>query len=477
MITIICLLNFAIVGATVFLPNEYLAWNSYLLYGIQACLLLPAVLLKTRYLKDLFLPTSFVLAYQLVSLTLGGYLVPRGFGHYKGYQDVVLASTGYNLIVPFLLLTNLALFILSCRTLRILAVPQDLCLRHSGEPKGPARLANFSLSIVVLIGFLFVTLADLYSLFSFQLALLIILFSVLSKHRVWYRYFLYLFFLGFLVQFDNENKREIIITLFLILFLEFFYGRNRLVLNLRSIFVYAFATAIFFTLILTSSIMRGYGTLGATSVTEAIESVPAYVGSADFVDGITDNLELNYSYGAAIVSMNMVLTGEIKYQKGLTLVKVLFLPISREWFPAKPKGMMQLFTEAYVPEAWEDGGSLPVFFSSEMFVNFHYFGLVVYLFIMWLLNRFFIGFHNSPPQTLLYYTNLFFLITVFPFVRGSGLEQYVLYYLCALPVLILPIFSGMILFCAKKKRAALRKVANLCASPVPTNASAVPSPE
>ena len=85
-------------------------------------------------LKNLFMPTFFVLVYFLVNLTLGSWLVPRDYGWNKWFTEIALSIDYYNIIVPFLLASNLILFFLSRATLRRCKLRLRLAIRSSTRP-------------------------------------------------------------------------------------------------------------------------------------------------------------------------------------------------------------------------------------------------------------------------------------------------------------------------------------------------------
>jgi hypothetical protein len=205
----------------------------------------------------------------------------------------------------------------------------------------------------------------------------------------------------------------------------------------KKILLYISGIALFLILIMTSSILRGYGQFDVSSLPKAISYVPKYISADIFVDGLTDNLELNYSYGTAVTSMDKILNGELRYQYGMTLLKVLFLPIPRKLFPDKPESIMQQFTRIYNPSYWAAGGSFPVILPCDMFLNFSYLGVLPFAFVWLILNYTFVKFHHISNRNIIYFSYIFLFITVLMFARGSGLELYLLYCIFAMPVFIL----------------------------------------
>lgn len=436
MILVLCASAFAVALAMA-LQNDVLAQHSYALYGLQLATMIPYLLRKAVFLKNLFLPSFFVLVYFLLNLTLGSYLVPRDYGWNREFTDVALAIRHYKLIVPYLLLANVVLFLLTDLAFRRMNALSRNMERGSpphtgarGEAWGMGRMPFY------FAAFFLVSYFDVYSAFSFQLAILIVHTTDPAMRGRWYRFGVYAYYLMTMVAFDFGNKREIAIVLFLIMFVEAYFGRIVLRFGLRNLAAFAAVAASFFALILAASILRGYGDFPVTSVFQAISYIPRYMTSEMFIDGITDNLELNYNYGCAITSIDLGIRGLIDYQYGASLIKPLFLPIPRELLPWKPESIMQIFTQVYAPEWWLEEGSMPVMFASEMFLNFSYLGLAPFALVLGLINRLFVGFHLAPPGSFAFLSCAFLSITVLTLARGGGIEQYLLYYLLAIPVFL-----------------------------------------
>jgi hypothetical protein len=181
----------------------------------------------------------------------------------------------------------------------------------------------------------------------------------------------------------------------------------------------------------TASILRGYGGFPVSGLFDAMKYVPAYITSDLFVDGITDNFELNYNYGVAITSLELLMDGRLDYQYGMSFIKVFFLPIPREILEWKPESVLQLFTREYAPSWWVVGGSMPVMFASEMFINFSYFALIPIAIVLRFLDGLFVYWNGADKLSLGAMSAVFLVITVLMLARGSGVEQYILYYAVA----------------------------------------------
>ena len=424
--------NLALVALGVLLPNKMLMWESWQLYWLQAVVLIPYSLRRAKYASNLFMPSLFTLAFFTVNLCFGAYLVPRGVGYYKDYTARALAITSYNTIVPYLLLCNLILCLVTVRTLRLLERLKQI----ETYRVRPSTGAGIIPQVLLLGGFVVCSYYDFPGAFSVQLALLVVHFGILSRGHARYRYLVYPLYLLIEVALNYDNKREIVIVLFLLLFLEAYYRRVRLTMSPGNVFRYVAAAAAFMAFVLTASILRGYGGFEPSSLVQAVRVIPDYIGAPVFQDAIVDNLELNYNYGSSVTAIDFTVHGKLPHLLGLSFWKVLFLPIPRDLVPWKPQSVLQLYTQAYDPTFWSENLSLPVVFSSEMYVNFAFFGLLPFALVWVGLNRIFIGFHSAVPQSFWYNTTVFLCVTTLIFARGSGMELYVLTYLLAVPVFV-----------------------------------------
>lgn len=430
--------NACLVLAACLLPDGFLALHSYLFYGAQLLTLVPYVLRRGGLGAHAFLPTTFSLAYFLVSETLGSILVPRFYGFQKEYAEVALNITHYNLIVPYLLLANLLLFVLS-----VLAGPLVTRRVHTVAAEfasvRPRLLQGWGLVVDLCLPplFLVVSVFGGIAAFSLQLAVVVVHAWELLRRPRWYRLAFYLAYLLGMLATSFQSKRQIVIVLFLFAFLEAAKTGYRLRWNPWALAQYFGFGGLFLGLVLVASVLRGYGGFENGSVFAAVRAVPQYVGSDFFIDGLTDNLELNYSYGAGITAIDLTRRGVIEHQYGASIWKVLFLPVPRDAFTWKPESALQVYTKRFDSDMWAIGGSLPVFLQSDMFMNFDVLGLLPFVLIWLGVNGLFLAFLRAPGRDLRSYSVLFLSIIVLVLARGSGLELYLLTYLLGLPILVL----------------------------------------
>lgn len=420
-------------AVSLLLPQSFLSQNCYLLFGIQGVWTLTATARRLGRISNMFLPSTFTLIYFTVNLTIGGYLVPRGYGFDKQFSLTTPYVTTYNIIVPFLLLTNLVLYLLSARRLpqlNSLPAGRDLPSMSADGFEIPRAALYFG-------AFLAVGYFDFFNGFSTQLAIMICHLTGMALRRTPYRFPIYLAYLVGLIYFSAENKREIAMALFLVAFIEMWIRDLRTRFTPRAIVIYLGLFLGFIGLIMWASILRGYGEYNADGPIDALSYIPTYAASDDFADGITDNLELNYNYGVTITSIDYVLTGQIPYQFGTSFLKILYLPVPRQVFPTKPESVLQIFTKSYAPGWWSVGGSMPVMFAAECFINFHVLGLLALAAVMAWLDGLFVAWHRIDKRSLAANCSLFLCITILLLARGAGIDQFALYFLVSVPTFLL----------------------------------------
>jgi hypothetical protein len=441
-VKVIVFLNIFLAVLSLAFSNEFLMFNSYILYGIQFFIAIGYIVYKVRYLHYFLLPSIFMLVYFLLNLTIGSYLGPRGFGWMKEFSYSLLDIRGYNIIVFYMLIINTILVYLS-----LLFIEKCNLVNNKKAPVvfPPLNIELLFKTALLFCLFLSVTILDVFAKFAFQMAIIVVHVSTCSYRSFSLRLMTYLFYILMMVSFNFDSKREVILV-FLYAFLAESILLNK-VFRIRVGTVLLFVTAIvlFFVLILSSSILRGYGSYGATTFIDALIFIPDYISSDAFADSLTDNLEAAYNYAVSVIAIDFVMESKIDCQYGLTLVKFIFLPLPREVFDFKPESLIMIFTKTYDPKFYSIGGSYPVVFSSEMFVNFHYFGLVSFFAFMYMFNSFYISMLSHKVGTFKYLIFSYLVIMFFIVIRGSGLELYVLNFLAALLVFTVFKFPSFIL--------------------------------
>lgn len=268
----------------------------------------------------------------------------------------------------------------------------------------------------------------------------------LSKLNKIKRYMGYAILIIFFTTFSVDEKREAIFLIFPIIWLE--ANRYRTKLTPSVIFSGTAVIAILTTLILSMSIIRGYGNFGdVSSIYEAILFVPQYIDSDFFISAFLVNIEATYLYFHALNSIDMLLSDLDLLAYGSTLIKPLFIIFPREIFPLKPDSILELYTSAYDPGGRAIGGSWTIGLFSEFIWNFHILGIFLVLLVAKLLcklNLLMLGSASyiNPAKIIMY---LFIFLHLFTWVRGSGLDQYFIYLMIGL-ISVAPIYFIHVLF-------------------------------
>jgi len=214
------------------------------------------------------------------------------------------------------------------------------------------------------------------------------------------------------------------------LIIELIFHDKRIRLSLRNILAVCVIGVVSVFYILSASIARGYGSLGADDITESVFLVSEYAGNDAFNAMVGNNFETPYHYATAVISCDYTLTKKTPILFGETFIKVLFIPIPRSIY--KPRKMIDVFTTAYDAQKRMEGVSYPVSVYSEFFANFHVLSFF-FLYVLFLVfQKIYIRMINNARTNRDFYiywvpTSALFL----QFVRGSGLESLVIYSILA----------------------------------------------
>jgi hypothetical protein len=250
------------------------------------------------------------------------------------------------------------------------------------------------------------------------------------------RWLLYFGIIFVFALFSIQEKREAIFLLFPMVYLEITKGL--LQFTVRSFFLSILTIFFIATLILSMSIGRGYGDFGEDlSLLESFGYIDDYIKSPEFVIYFAQNIETNYTFFHSLNSMELVLLDSSHLSYGSTFWKVFLIPFPRSIFPFKPDSILELYTSAYASSFRSIGGSWVVSVFSEFVWNFSILGVgASYLFgrLMGVFN------HKLSSSVLkndgIGTIRLLFTYTIlFTYVRGSGLDQFVLYWLIGISVI------------------------------------------
>ena len=272
--------------------------------------------------------------------------------------------------------------------------------------------------------------------YVFQVAIAIPLCFMLAMEGKSYRWPLYLLLIGLFLAGHFDSKREILFIFILIFLGEVVRGWIKLDLTFKKWILFASMGVGVFYIIILSSLLRGYGGYNIKGVWDATKYVSVYMHEDYFKDAVVSNLEISAVYGNSANGAGYVFDGHTKLLQGSTFIKVLFIPIPRSVYPNKPKSMVDIYTARFVPAFRRDGGSLPIVLYSEVLWNFHLLGLpILFLFYRWF-NRWCYTAFSQLRQGVLSFRNMsavFLFITFIQFVRGAGMDVWLLYYFIAMP--------------------------------------------
>lgn len=240
-----------------------------------------------------------------------------------------------------------------------------------------------------------------------------------------------------------DSKREGLFVLIAAAAIEFATHRTQLRGSTRQFVATGFACLTIVVFIAWSSIMRGYGQYHPKSAVEGLSYVPTYLREPFFWDAAANNFETNAVFGNTAYCHVLISQGRIETQLGATLIKIAFIPIPRDILPQKPRSMIDLYTSVVAPQFRQARGSLPVTFPVELYANFHLPGLILLFPLFIFLDRLYthacVVLQNTPrldeAMQIRVQSGIFLACTTVLFVRGSGLEMYIIYFLIGAPLM------------------------------------------
>jgi hypothetical protein len=344
----------------------------------------------------------------------------------------LLKVQNFQVIIFYLLLVNIILFALTIRALNI----NPLTPKKNNLPEVDIEHSNINIFSVFVI-FIIVSLIPFFGSFGLQFGTVIIFCIAIKSKSFLKRILLYLPLLIMFVIFNHDNKREVILMTFAILALDSLFSKEKFKIDIKNSSLYIVAISLLVTLVTTSSILRGYGGYGDVNFFKALSLVPKYIGSDNFIDSIIDNFEVSSVYPSVVLSIEYIETGRLSLIYGESLIKPLFLPIPRDFFPSKPESIITIFTREQSPHFLLRGGSLPVAFPGELFINFHFFSLFILLGIVSFFNYIFSSLKNLPSHGLLFKISSAASLLIFIFIRGGGLDLYTISLLSSFIIIVL----------------------------------------
>ena len=409
--------------SSLFFESDYLKLNQHYFFIAQVVVFLLFVVTNIKYVSSFFLPSFFILFYYLFSFSLGSYYVPREFGYITEYYSLSFSQIeNYTQIVFYLLFSNSVL-------LSLVSINERKVRNYNFI--FTEEQVNYRKLIVLLFLFLFFSAVNFFGRFGFQVMLAIVIVGIIKSQASLFRYAIYLIIVSTVVIFNHENKREIILIFMLLIFLESFYRGLKFKVRTSSLLLYFAFISIFIVLILTSSILRGYGGFGDINIIQALFYIPDYIASETFIDSLVDNFEISHTYPAAVLPVEYVISGKLPIIWGESIIKPLFLPLPREVFDFKPESALTIFTKIQDSAFYDLGGSLPVAFPAELFMNFFYLAPLFLASIIGFFDSIFLKINKYKSESLAFKASVAAILLVFIFVRGGGLDLYTMTWLSA----------------------------------------------
>ena len=415
------------------LPEE----NLYLLFGLLLCVAVMD-LWRKKIFMSVMSPMIIFFVYITVSMLVGGWAHLNGhvlnesqliaFGEWQNYRVSV---------VYYILSLSIIYYIDSYYRNKYL---KDVI--SVGHRDKKLNVSYPILHVLIAFPFLFIPFeagwfggsGDLSKIF-----ILVAFFSIVAyiasnrdKYPARSRVFIYMVMVILLASVSVYDKREAILAILPILLVESYLGKW--VINLRTIwYLFILSLGTFF-LIIVMSISRGYGSFESSGFLENILYVVPYLKSDALIAQLMNNLEFNYVYFHSLNAVESILNDSDLITYGSTIIKFIFIAIPRSIFPDKPDSIIHLYTNYYNPHLRELGVSYPVNIVSEMFWNFHFFGLIGVSMVSVVVLKFYYFFllrfatYSSPMISFGMFSYMFSII----WFRGSGFDMYLVYILFSL---------------------------------------------
>lgn len=390
-------------------------------------------------LTMLFSPILFSLIYLGVSFTLGAYFIPLKLGFDKEvyYKFIEIDKLGAYTIF-FFIVDVILIYVWTKNTKKGI-------LKHQNNKE--IQWMDFKPSLFILLSFAFLCISfiepitALFFGFSYpiKLVLIICLVLVCIKRPLKLKILIYSLILICVFVIHYSSKREIILVVFIFLFLESIYNNFKINFRTKSIIKISFIGIIGAYIIFAASIMRGYGSFKLDNKLEAFLLVPEYIGLDRFKHMFVENFEVNTVLGNTMICMDFVEKGDLPLQYGGTYLKLLLAPIPRSLWKNKPEGMILKYTYTLNPNHRKKGQSLPVVHYAEGFANFYWFGMIAVVFILVFFEKMFwyvitCNNMNILNGKLVFYT--YVICILFQYIRGSGFDLFSLYCLIPTPLII-----------------------------------------
>lgn len=408
--------------------SQAAAYSPYNYFLAQTLVLVIGFLIPPEK-RNLFLlsPSFIAVSYLNINSLLGSWALKNGYSFevmlipYGNWQHLDY-STGFFNIINFFIINT---YFLS-RRFKIKRAP----VLYDMQKVGKLTSAALGLLLIIIFSFVGINLSffsgdpsDFYVIPKSLGAILI--FVVLFRfYKLKFRLICYGVIIVIFAASSFEDKRDAIFLLLPILLLE--STRYSFTLGVRKLFI-GVVTAFFVGyLIIVMSILRGYGEYDPRGFWNATSYVDDYMASETFIASFMNNIEASYTFFHSHNAIENVINDPDLLSHGSTLIKPLFIFIPRTYFPEKPESIIELYTNSFSREMRSAGYSAPISFQSEMFWNFHFFGIIAAIFFFFFFNSIYLNIaHLIKRDEIINFIPLLYIyqqsLVLF---RGSGLDQY-----------------------------------------------------
>lgn len=430
-----------LIAVCLIMPEDFIIKYGQWFYAFQFfSVFLPLLKYKNNFLYY-FSPSFMTFAYVNLTFAFGHFAVSRGLGFSLDF---------YNAFINYKSVSLITAYFLTCNFLVIIAIPfnkfKSITQEYVSEKSTPNKLfIVFLLLIFLLILSSLDINLDSYGgagnfNYIFELAITIGIVLIISSSKNRFRFLIYLSIILLYLVMHFDSKREIFFVVLLIVFTEIVKNNISIRIKPKQIIISVLGLAFMIYVIIVASIMRGYGKYEIENPIDASAMVFNYVQSDFAVNAMVANFEFTYAYGNTSNAVDYVLNNEVNYLFGSTFFKVFFIPIPRSAFPSKPRSMVDIYTDKFDPQFRNIGGSYPIGIYAESLWNFSVFGLPFILIMYIIFNMFFLKLIVFIKKDRISVYSLFLMylyITLIQFVRGAGIELWLLYAILALPTIFL----------------------------------------
>lgn len=398
--------------------------------------------LKTKHSKVymLFSPMLFSFVYLGISFTLGAYFIPLNMGWSGELYPNFIKIERLNWYTIFFFIADLIL--LAAWTF----ISSKGISRLRSETKFLWPKYNQSHFLIFFSIFLILNFFEPFQIFLgtllYPLKLVSIIYVTLItiNFKKSYKGLTYILILLIMLINHYHSKREIILVVFIIFFLESLYNGFNIKFKLSQVLKLIGIFFIAAYLIFAASILRGYGGYKLDNKLDALLLVPDYITQPYFKDAFVANFELNTVLGNTMICMDFIEKDRLPLQLGGTYLKVLLSPIPRSIWKNKPEGLILKYTYELNPEHKITGQSLPVVHYAEGFANFYWLGIIPIVLIMIVFEKMFwyvlICNHKTVFNWKLIFS-IYVICILFQYIRGSGFDLFSLYVLFGSPLILI----------------------------------------